>query len=93
MSVASKLVYKKMTFGATFNGTLDKDDNTETISKETYKDLYYNDDFYNSISREYHQKSISKERNLNAAINAKYTNGEFIATHTIALGFKKTPEN
>ena len=93
ISVASKLVYKKMTFGATFNGTLDKDDNTETISKETYKDLYYNDDFYNSISREYHQKSISKERNLNAAINAKYTNGEFIATHTIALGFKKTPEN
>lgn len=93
ISAASKLVYKRMTFGATFNGSLSKDNKTETSSKETYKDLYYNGSHYDRIFREYHQKSIHKNRDLNAALNAKYVNGEFIATHTVALGFSKTPEN
>lgn len=91
--LASKLVYKRMTFGATFSGNLSKDDNTETSSRESYKDLYHNGLHYDRITREYHQKNLLENRNLNAALNAKYVNGEFIATHTIALGFSKTPEN
>lgn len=91
--LASKLVYKRMTFGATFSGNLSKDDNTETSSRESYKDLYHNGTHYDRITREYHQKNLLENRNLNAALNAKYVNGEFIATHTIALGFNKKPEN
>lgn len=92
-SIASKLVYKKMTFGATINGLLSKDDKTEIRGNESYNNLYYNDVYYDRISREFHEKSTNKNRNLNAALNARYENGSFTATHTIALNFQKTPEN
>ncbi len=92
-SLASKLVYKKMTFGATLNGSLSKDDKTEINGKESYNNLYYGGDLHKNILRNYHEKITTKNRNLNAAVNARYTNGSFTATHTIALQFQKMPEN
>ncbi len=93
VSIASKLVYKKMTFGATFNGSMSKDDKTEKRGKESYKNLFYNGIHYDKITRDFHEGSIQKERNLNAALNARYTNGSFIATHTVSLGFRNKPED
>ncbi len=93
VSIASKLVYKKMTFGATFSGSMSKDDKTEKRGKETYKNLFYNGTHFDEITRDFHEENIQKERNLNAALNARYTNGSFIATHTVSLGFRNKPED
>ncbi|MCM1405091.1 MAG: outer membrane beta-barrel protein [[Clostridium] fimetarium] len=88
--VASKLVYKKMTFGATISGNSDKE-NWDSHQTEHFDNLYYQGTHYDRISREFNESSTSRRRYLDAAINARYTNGDFTMTHTAALAFGKTP--
>ncbi len=88
--IASKLVYKKMTFGATVSGNSWKAD-WDSRRTENFDKVYYQDVYHNRITRESDEASSSLSRNLDAAVNARYTNGDFTMTHTAALNFGKEP--
>lgn len=89
-NAASKLVYKKMSFGASVLGNSWKDD-SDSRQVESLKNLYYDGIHHDLITRDLDKTSSEHTRYLEAAINARFKNGSFIATHTASLQFSKTP--
>lgn len=89
-SAASKLVYKKMSFGASVLGNSWKEDR-DSRQVESFKNLYYDGTHHDLITRDLDKTTSEHSRYLEAAINARFKNGSFIATHTASLQFSKTP--
>lgn len=90
--VSSKLVYKNMTYGAVFNGHYNDKGKYKSENFEEFKDIFYNGDHYNSISHGYNDESQSKSHSIDAAVNARYKDSKFEATHTLALKYMNEPE-
>lgn len=79
--VATKLVYKKHTFGLSVSPRFDRTHGNAINGTEKYKDLYYNGTFYPEISRSYTENRFERENNLYLVLNARYSTKKFRATH------------
>lgn len=80
--VASKLVYKKMTYGLLAGGGYARNHSQTTEGEDNYNGIYYDNKFYDNIKREYNGHNWNRSDNLNLALNARYrTEGtRFVAT-------------
>ncbi len=90
-STAAKLVYKKMTFGAMLHGAYMRDHNTTTSGTTVYRDTYYDGVFRDEIKRSEESRQISRTDVMKYSLNARYTNKNFIATHSLSLGWIRDP--
>lgn len=90
-SLSSKLVYKRMTYGAMFRGIYSRDHRAFSSGETVYEGLYYDGDFHESIVREEESRLYKRMDYIDCAINAKYTGGKFTATHTFSLGWDRDP--
>lgn len=92
-STAAKLVYKKMTFGAMLHGAYMRDLNTSASGTTIYRDTYYDGAFHDEIKRSEESQLISRTDVMKYSLNARYTNKNFIATHSISLGWICDPRS
>lgn len=90
-SAASKLVYKKMSYGAMFTGSYDRDHRASMTGETQYNDIYYDNKFYEEILRKEENSSYNRKDNLNFAVNAKYSTNNSTITHTFSLGWNRNP--
>ena len=89
--VASKLVYKKMTYGAMVWFRNSRDHRSSMTGETKYKDLYYNGNYYDEITETEDRHSYERNEYLNAAINAKYTGKNCRITHTLSFNWNHNP--
>ncbi|MDE5887031.1 MAG: hypothetical protein K2H46_05505 [Muribaculaceae bacterium] len=89
--ISSKLVYKKMTYGAMFRGNYLRDHRSSKKAETTYRDIYYNDRKYDEIIQDEESFSYTREDGLNFGLYVRYTNKNFRMTHTFALGWDRNP--
>lgn len=87
--VASKLVYKKHTFGLSVSPRFDRTHGNAVNGEETYKNLYYNSTFYPEITRSYTENSYERENSLYLVFNARYRSKKFRATHGVTYYWVK----
>lgn len=84
--VASKLVYKKMTYGVMAGGGYSRNHSQTTVGEENYEGIYYNNTLYDNIKREYDGHAWSRDDRLNLALNARYRTEttRFVATLSLS---------
>lgn len=90
-SAASKLVYKKMTYGVLAYAYYDRNPESKSTRRTDYKNLYYDGKYYDLISR--NEESRYRERNDHAdvALNARYTTNKLRITHNLSLAWDHDP--
>lgn len=91
--LASKLSYKRMTYGLSVNSFCMRDKDNESEGITLYKDLFYNGIKYDEISLEERYKSDSEFWRTTVVANAKYTSEKFLATHTVGFIWSHLPGN
>lgn len=89
--IASKLAYRRMTYGALFSGGYSRDHMSSTTGEEIYNDVYYDGIRYDHISREFEEHSWSRKNNVNASLNARYITDGIRITHTASLNWTRYP--
>lgn len=92
-SLASKLVYKKMTFGAKFSGSYMREHRASSYGETAYNNLYYDGDFHEEIKRVEENSGIQRFNDFHCALNAKYSSERFIANHTFIIGCYINPKS
>lgn len=92
INASSKLVYKKMTYGAMLFGSYYRDHLTSMTGTTTYRDLFYNGRKYDEITRTEDSHSFTRNDYIDFAVNAKYaSNNKIRLTHTFALKWDRNP--
>ena len=89
--LSTKLVYKKMTYGAMLRGRYERDHRSSKEATTTYRDIYYNDRKYDEIIQEEESSSYSRKDGFDSGFYARYINKNFRMTHTFALGWVRNP--
>ncbi|MDE6718045.1 MAG: outer membrane beta-barrel protein [Muribaculaceae bacterium] len=89
--ISSKLVYKRMTFGASVSYRYNKERGRHRDEIFRYEDIFLDGNLYENLIRESRQDLSSTDRNVSASINAIYSTDRFRATHTVGLGRQRNP--
>ncbi|MDE7414193.1 MAG: hypothetical protein K2N05_10480 [Muribaculaceae bacterium] len=89
--LASKLSYKRMTYGISVNSWSIMNKNSHGTGETIYKDIFYNGIKYDEIREESISDFDSEDWNTTIAANAKYTTDKFSATHTIGFNWRHDP--
>lgn len=90
--VASKLEYKRMTYGLILNGGYSRDHITSSDGEETYRDIFYDGKPYEEITRRYSSDPWSREDKAGVAFSARYFNpGKLRATHNVSFNWRRDP--
>lgn len=90
-SAASKLVYKKMTYGVMLQGNYERDHRTNTEVRTSYRNLFYDGKPYDEIVRNGSEGNYSRSESFEAAFNARYSTEKTTITHTVSLGWRRNP--
>lgn len=90
-NVSSKLVYRKMTFGALVGGGYSRDHSTSYTGEENYNDVWYEGEFYDNIKRKSDGHSWKRQENMDAAFNTRYSAGNLRITHSAGLKWDRNP--
>ncbi|MDE6027669.1 MAG: outer membrane beta-barrel family protein [Muribaculaceae bacterium] len=91
--VASKLNYKRMSYGVNINSFCIRNKDTKSESITTYRDIFYDGIKREEIVNQSYGSSDDESWNTTVSTNAKYTSERFVATHTVGLGWKHIPGN
>lgn len=83
--VASKLVYKKMTYGVLARGGYFLDNLSRSSGTDVFKDVSYNGNNYEVITKQYEGIHQQKSHNYDFTFNAKYHSENFRVLHKISL--------
>lgn len=88
---ASKLVYRKMTYGVLFNGQYDRNHQSSTQGTTTYRDLFYNGQHYDEINRDETTGDYTREQGLNFTFKAQYNGEKLRFSHSFSLYDRHNP--
>lgn len=88
---SSKMVYKKMTYGALFSGSYERDHRTTAHSEIDYRNFFYKGEKYDEVIREEDSHSYNREDNLQFAFNARYQTENKRITHTASFVWDRNP--
>lgn len=89
--VASKLEYKRMTYGAQFHGSYRRDHSQKSSGVESYRDLYYNNNHYDQIDRDYEEHSFARDNIMNASLSAAFNNSRWMVFHRATFIWFQNP--
>ena len=90
-TAASKVQYKKWTYGAMFKGDYYRDHRSSMTGEKKYKEIYYDNKFYDEITRNEEEASYYRSDVINFAMNANYATDKFRMRHTFSLGWDRNP--
>lgn len=90
-NLSSKLVYKKMTFGALVGGEYRRDHSSSYTGEENYNGLWYDGEWYDNIKRTFSGHSWSRSENLDVSLNARFATENVRITHTAGLKWIHNP--
>lgn len=92
-NAASKLVYRKMTYGLFVGGGYERDHQSSTRSDEQYHNLYYRDQFHDLITKHSSTDgSAYRSQKAVGSFNATYFNNKNIfANHSASISWNKNP--
>lgn len=85
-NLASKLEYKKWTFGALVDAGYLRDHQTKYSGEDAYMDLWYKGEHYDKISDNLEGKNYVRNNNFSVSLNARHSTPKHIITHS--FGFK-----
>ncbi|MCM1319655.1 MAG: outer membrane beta-barrel family protein [Muribaculaceae bacterium] len=89
--VASKLVYKKMTYGLLAQYGYRRNHSNSQLGTESYKGIYYDNRYYEDIDHDYSSHSWSRYDNLSVSLNARYVSPKTKFANTISLQRTNNP--
>lgn len=92
-NAASKLVYRKMTYGLMFSGDYYRNHDGTASGETTYRDIFYGGSRYETLARSEDSRSFLADEGIRCAFNAKYTGDKLLMTHTVSLGWLRNPES
>lgn len=90
-TAASKLVYKKMTYGALFHADYSRDHRSSRKGSTTYKTIYYDNAFFDEIVRNEDENFYERDQRFDLSLNARYSTNKFRATHAVSFGWSRNP--
>lgn len=90
-TAASKLAYRKMTYGVMVNGSYLRDHRTDSDVETRYTDIFYNGRKYDEITRNEESHAYTREEGVRAAFDAKYATQGMSIRHTLSLGWNRNP--
>ena len=90
-SVASKLVYKKMTYGFMFYDKYERDHRSGTKGLTQYKDILYDGKQYDLIENTAESHAYNRNDRISCAFNARYLSDNARITHTLSFGKDRNP--
>lgn len=89
--VASKLAYRRMTFGASFSGEYSREHGDYNSGERTYRDIWYDGEPFPRLTQQYEGAVWERSDNINASVNAKYSDSSKRLTHTLSLNWDHNP--
>ncbi|MCM1005792.1 MAG: outer membrane beta-barrel protein [Prevotella sp.] len=89
--LASKLVYKKMTYGLLLRGAYERNHSNTTVGSESFNNIWYNGEFYDKITRDFSGHTWTRSQNFNVALNARYRTDKTRFVTTLALAANRNP--
>ncbi|MCM1369255.1 MAG: hypothetical protein NC204_02665 [Candidatus Amulumruptor caecigallinarius] len=92
-SVASKLVYGKMTYNAMFRGSYSRDHLSGRDFSESFDDIWYDGLQYDNITKSERTDESNRRDNMYGGFTARYRSDKFMATHKAALEWSRNPES
>lgn len=90
---ASKLVYKKMTYGIAFSGDYESDHRSVALSETAYRNIFYDGEKYDEILQKEDKRSHSRQVAFPLSFNAKYSTENIRLTHTFSFRWERQPDN
>ena len=90
--VASKITYRRMTYGVMVYGNYSKDRGDLAVGETNYRNLFYEGVPYDDICYKEEKRSDRKSDYASIALNAKYSTDKITITHTVAFLRERTPE-
>lgn len=90
-SASSKLVYRKMTYGAMISGNYYRDHRTSMIGETEFRDIFYDGIRYDRILRSEDNSGFNRDEGIRCAVNARYATDRTRMTHTFSLGWDRNP--
>lgn len=88
---ASKVEYRRMTFGMTADAGYGRDYTASATGSETYEDILYGGKTYDIVNKAFSEKYVTRSDNAGATFNARYNDGDNIITHTASLLWNNNP--
>lgn len=89
--VGSKLVYKKMSYGALFEYDYNNDRPATSSVITSYRNIFYGGKEYDEITRTSEQEQTNRSRRCNLVLSALYQTQKFRALHTFGFVWRKNP--
>lgn len=90
--VASKLVYKDMTYSVKLRGQYSRNHSSHSTGEDNYNDIWYNGDFYENIKRQFNSNSFSRSEGADASFSARYLKqNKLVITHNAAFRWNRNP--
>lgn len=90
-TVASRLEYKRLSFGLKANASYSRDHIQHETGNEIFSDLYYNNEHYEQIEQTYNRHYFEREQDFSIALDARYQTSDFRFGHTISFKGERNP--
>lgn len=90
-NVASKLVYKDMTYGLQVNGGYTRDHLSSSYGTESYHNVYYDGALHDRISRDFSGHSVNRNEYVEPALSAHYKTPKWWILNTASLRWNRNP--
>lgn len=90
-NASSKINRKRMTFGALFNASYERDHRSTQQGDNVYSDLWFNDEHYDKIIRNQNENDYTRADGLSGSLSAVYSSPTLYCAHTISLGWSRNP--
>ena len=89
--IASKLAYKKMTYGFMFSDRYERDHRSGMKGLTQYKDIFYDGKKYDLIERTEENNAYNRSDEISCAFNARYLSDNARITHTLSFEKGRNP--
>lgn len=90
-TAATRLEYKKFSFGLIVNPSYSRDHIQHETGSEILSDIYYNNGHYDQIEESYNRYFFDREQDLNIALDAKYQTSELRFGHSLSFKGERNP--
>jgi len=89
--VASKLSYRRMTYGVMAGTEYWRDHSRNNYGEERFDDIFYGGEPYGKITRRLEEHTWERENTTDLSLNARYEKGSFRVTHTLSARWNRNP--
>lgn len=90
-TVASKLEYRRMTFGVMANAAYSRDHLSSASGYESYDDIDYDGEHFAEVEKGFSERQTVRSDDAGASVNARYSGRKAVISHTASLKWKNNP--